>query len=64
MKALVGSWDDRPYRLLAEITALRRRVAELTDALAHAQEENALLRQALRDDALTDADEPEVMLTS
>jgi hypothetical protein len=48
MKALVGSWDQRPYQLLAEITALRTRVAELQAQLAGAREENAILRQLLR----------------
>lgn len=52
MKALVGSWDNRPYRLLAEITALRARVVELEHELAIAREENALLRESVRDDEL------------
>lgn len=47
MKALVGSWDPRPYQLLAEITALRTRVVELQAELAEAREENAVLRQLL-----------------
>ncbi|MGH8905949.1 MAG: hypothetical protein ACRD0K_05440 [Egibacteraceae bacterium] len=47
MKALVGSWDHRPYQLLAEITALRTRVAELQVELTGAREENAILRQLL-----------------
>jgi hypothetical protein len=45
MKALVGSWDHRPYELLAEITALRTRVAELQAELSDAREENEVLRQ-------------------
>ena len=49
MKALVGSWDHRPYRLLAEITALRARVAELEEELARAREESAALREAARE---------------
>lgn len=49
MKALVGSWDHRPYQLVTEITALRGRVAELEEALARAQEDNAALRKALRE---------------
>lgn len=47
MKALVGSWDHRPYQLLAEITALRTRVAELQAELTDARDENAVLRQLL-----------------
>jgi regulator of replication initiation timing len=50
MKALVGSWENRPYRLLAELTALRTRVGELQEELALAREENAMLREALHDD--------------
>lgn len=46
MKALVGPWDDRPYRLIAEITALRARVAELEAELERAREESAALRAA------------------
>ena len=52
MKALVGSWDNRPYRLLAEVTALRTRVRELEQELALAREENAVLRESLRDEDL------------
>lgn len=59
MKALIGSWDNRPYRLLAEITALRARVAELEQALDRAQADNALLQQELRE-----RDGAEVVLTS
>jgi hypothetical protein len=50
MKALVGSWESRPYRLLAELTALRTRVAELEEQLAVVREENAMLREAMHDD--------------
>jgi hypothetical protein len=46
MKALVGSWDNRPYRLLAENAALRARVVDLEAALRDVQEENAVLRAA------------------
>lgn len=49
MKALVGSWDHRPYGLLAENTALRSRVGELEFALQRALEENEILRVALGD---------------
>lgn len=48
MKALVGSWENRPYRLLAEVTALRGRVRDLEQALRQAEEENALLRAELQ----------------
>lgn len=47
MKALVGSWDHRPYRLLAEITALRSRVVELEAELERSRKENEALREAL-----------------
>jgi hypothetical protein len=50
MKALVGSWDHRPYRLLAEVTALRARVAELQAELVRARAENERLAEAVRDD--------------
>lgn len=61
MKAIIGSWDHRPYQLLAEITALRGRVRDLENALARAEEENAELRARLREqaidlDELTDVD--------
>ena len=48
MKALIGSWDHRPYQLLAEATALRARVAELQAQIALLEEENAALREAVR----------------
>ncbi len=47
MKALVGSWDHRPYQLLAEVTALRAKVAELQQELRAAHESNEALRAAL-----------------
>jgi len=47
MKALVGSWDHRPYRLLAENAALRARVAELEAALAAERAEHEEARRAL-----------------
>lgn len=49
MKALIGSWDNRPYRLLAEVTALRARVAELQEALNQAEQHNMMLQEALRE---------------
>lgn len=64
MKALVGSWDRRPYHLVAEITALRTRVRELEETLEERNRENARLRdelEAVRADA---AAQPEVALTS
>jgi hypothetical protein len=49
MKALVGSWDRRPYQVLAELTALRTRIAELEQELRDARETNEALRRALSD---------------
>ena len=62
MKALVGSWDHRPYQVLAELTALRTRIAELEQELREAHERNEALRRALSDAmegevALIDPDE-------
>lgn len=58
MKALVGSWDHRPYQLLAEITALRARVRELEQQLADARAENAVLRDTVS------VEDVEIALTS
>ncbi len=55
MKALVGSWDHRPYRLLAENAALRTRVSELELDLRRAREERDLLRAQV--DVWADADD-------
>lgn len=63
MKALVGSWDHRPYGLLAENTALRSRVGELELALQRALEENEILRVALGDAVAVDI-ESQVALSS
>ena len=52
MKAIIGSWDHRPYQLLAEATALRARVQELEARLGQMQEENATLREALTENDL------------
>lgn len=52
MKAIIGSWDHRPYHLLAEATALRARVAELQAQLDQVRRENDELREALADDEL------------
>lgn len=55
MKALVGSWDTAPHRLLAEITALRTKVAQLKAENGTLEAENAMLRGLLeRADADTD----------
>lgn len=45
MKALVGSWDHAPQKLLAEITALRTKVAQLHAEIADLRAENAMLRE-------------------
>lgn len=63
MKALVGSWDHRPYGLLAENTALRSRLGELELALQRALEENEILRVALGDAVAVDI-ESQVALSS
>jgi hypothetical protein len=56
MKALVGALDNRPYRLLAELTALRTRVAQLEHELALAREEADLLRDAVASAAERDVE--------
>lgn len=56
MKALVGSWDHRPYRLLAENTALRARVGELEAALAAERAEHEALRRVLLSDVEVSVD--------
>lgn len=61
MKALVGSWDHRPYQLLAEVTALRSRVRELQEALDAAERENERLRAELGADLGDDADREVVL---
>lgn len=69
MKAIVGSWEPRPVRLLGELNALRTRVARLEAEIATLREENAALRDAAA--MPTDLDlemelaehEPEVALT-
>lgn len=53
MKALVGSWDTAPHKLLAEITALRTKVAQLKAENADLRAENAMLRD-LRESAAAD----------
>lgn len=53
MKALVGSWDTAPHKLLAEITALRTKVAQLKAENADLRAENAMLRD-LREAAAAD----------
>lgn len=63
MKALVGSWEHRPYRLLAEVTALRTRVRDLEQALNEEREGNAALREQLAALQNREADR-EVVLSS
>ena len=58
MKAIIGSWDHRPYQLLAEATALRARVAELQAQIERLEAENAALRSGAA------ADELEVVLSA
>lgn len=58
MKALVGSWDHRSYRLLAETTALRSRIAELEAEIAELRVENERLRAAV-----VEVDDVEVVLS-
>lgn len=64
MKALVGSWDHRPYGLLAENTALRSKVGELSLALDRALEENAILRAALADAVAVEVDNQVALSTT
>ncbi|MEE8603092.1 hypothetical protein [Euzebya tangerina] len=45
MKAIVGSWDTVPHKLLAELTALRTKVAQLKAEIDELQAENAMLRE-------------------
>ena len=45
MKALVGAWDQTPHKLLAELTALRTKVAQLRAEVADLRAENAMLRE-------------------
>lgn len=46
MKALVGSWETHPHKLVAEITALRSKVAELKAEVESLKAENAMLRES------------------
>ena len=62
MKALVGAMDHRPHQMLAELTALRARVANLRQELADSEaEKTALLAEVER---LRSVAEREVVLTS
>lgn len=47
MKALIGAWDSQPHKLLAEITALRSKIARLEGEIADLESENAMLRSRL-----------------
>lgn len=64
MKALVGSWDQRPYHLVAEITALRSRVRELEDALERQTRESDRLRDELEAARADGTADREVALSS
>lgn len=72
MKALMGSWEPRPSRLLAEVASLRTRVAELHGRVERLEEENEALRRALAADLRRDIDlemelveaKPEVALST
>jgi cell division protein FtsB len=62
MKALIGAMDNRPHQMLAELTALRTRVADLRQELAASEaEKTALLAEVER---LRSIAEREVVLTS
>ena len=56
MKALVGSWDTTPQKLLAEITALRSKVAELKAENEELRADNEILRERL-DEGVESGDE-------
>ena len=58
MKAIVGSWDTRPVRFVAELTAMRSRLAEMERELAEERARNADLRELL-----ARIDEREVVLS-
>lgn len=60
MKAIIGSVEQRPYRLLAEIASLRARNAELEQRLRRAEQEVEALRArvAEREMVLTTQLEP------
>ncbi|MGI9015642.1 MAG: hypothetical protein ACR2HR_00810 [Euzebya sp.] len=55
MKALVGSWDSAPHKLLAEITSLRTKVAQLKAEIEDLRAENVMLRE-MRDPHLSAQD--------
>lgn len=61
MKALIGGLERRPVQVLAELAALRARVAELRDQLAASQAENAALRAEISE--LRNAVDREVVLS-
>ncbi len=49
MKAIIGSVEQRPHRLLAEIAALRARNAELQQRLRRAEQDVEALRERVAD---------------
>jgi regulator of replication initiation timing len=61
MKALIGGLEHRPVQVLAELTALRSRVAELRQQLASSEAEKAALRAEI--EQLRAALDREVVLT-
>jgi len=62
MKALIGAMDHRPYQMLAELTALRARVADLREELEASEAEKMALQAEVA--RLRSVTEREVVLTS
>ena len=62
MKALIGAMDHRPYQMLAELTALRARVADLREELERSEAEKMALQAEVA--RLRSVTEREVVLTS
>lgn len=61
MKALIGALDNRPVHLLAELNALRTRVADLRRELAASEAERMALLAEI--EQLRAAADREVVLT-
>ena len=62
MKALIGAMDHRPYQMLAELTALRARVADLREELEASEAEKMALQAEVA--RLRSVTERAVVLTS